>query len=62
VLPPTVLSLHIFVMVAFTLVLFAMTYEYDGRGTISRFEGFMLLMAYLAFTTYVVLQNVRIGV
>ena len=62
VLPPTVLSLHIFVMVAFTLVLFAMTYEYDGRGAISRFEGLMLVGAYLAFTTYVVFQNVRIGV
>ena len=60
VLPQTVLSLHIFVMVAFTLVLFAMTYEYDGRGVISRFEGVMLVAAYLAFSTYVVLQNVRI--
>ena len=59
-MPPSVLSLHIFVMVAFTLVLFAMTYEYDGRGAISRFEGFMLVAAYLAFSTYVVLQNVRI--
>ena len=59
-MPPSVLSLHIFVMVAFTLVLFAMTYEYDGRGAISRFEGFMLVVAYLAFSTYVVLQNVRI--
>jgi Ca2+/Na+ antiporter len=48
-------------MVAFTLVLFAMTYEYDGRGAISRFEGFMLISAYIAYTTYVVLQNVRIG-
>ncbi len=28
-LAPTVLSLHIFVMVAFTLVLFAMTYDYN---------------------------------
>ncbi len=61
VLPPTVLSLHIFVMVAFTLVLFAMTYEYDGRATISRFEGFALVFAFLAYVTYVVLQNVRIG-
>ena len=60
-LPPTVLSLHIFVMVAFTLVLFAMTYEYDGRGTISRFEGLALVSAYIAYTAYVVLQNVRIG-
>ncbi|MBT8131485.1 MAG: calcium/sodium antiporter, partial [Gammaproteobacteria bacterium] len=38
-LPPSVLSLHLFVMVAFTLVLFAMTYEYDGRGVITRYEG-----------------------
>ncbi len=57
-LPPSVLSLHIFVMVAFTLVLFAMTYEYDGRGLITRLEGFALLGAYLAYQAYVVVQNV----
>jgi cation:H+ antiporter len=61
VLSPSVLSLHLFVMVAFTLVLFAMTYEYDGRGVITRFEGFALVMAFLAYDTYVVLQNVRIA-
>ncbi len=53
VLPPSVLTLHIFVMVAFTLVLFAMTYEYEGRGRISRFEGCALFVAYLAYQTYV---------
>jgi len=58
VLPPSVLSLHIFVMVAFTLVLFAMTYEYEGRGQITRFEGFALVVAYVSYTTYVVVQNV----
>lgn len=57
-LHPSVLSLHIFVMVAFTLVLFAMTYEYEGRGQITRFEGFALITAYLAYETYVVVQNV----
>lgn len=57
-LPPSVLSLHIFVMVAFTLVLFAMTYEYDGSGRITRLEGFALLGAYLAYQAYVVVQNV----
>lgn len=57
-LPPSVLTLHIFVMVAFTLVLFAMTYDYDGKGKISRFEGFSLLAAYVAYITYVVVQNV----
>ena len=57
-LPPSVLSLHIFVMVAFTLVLFAMTYEYEGRGQITRFEGLALIAAYLAYQGYVVVQNV----
>jgi cation:H+ antiporter len=57
-LPPSVLTLHIFVMVAFTLVLFAMTYDYDGKGRISRFEGFSLATAYAAYIAYVVVQNV----
>jgi cation:H+ antiporter len=58
---PTVLSLHIFVMVAFTLVLFAMTYDYDGEGELSRIEGAALLIAFIAYDTYVVMQNVRIA-
>jgi len=56
---PSVLSLHIFVMVAFTLVLFAMTYDYDGKSELSRIEGVALLSAFIAYDTYVVLQNVR---
>ncbi len=58
VLPPSVLYLHIFVMVAFTLVLFAMTYDYEGKGRISRFEGLALITAYIAYVTYVVAQNI----
>jgi hypothetical protein len=46
-------------MVAFTLVLFAMTYDYDGKSELSRLEGFALLAAFVAYDTYVVLQNVR---
>ena len=57
-LPPTVLSLHIFVMVAFTLVLFVMTYDYDGKTELSRLEGVALLLSYIAYTAYVVGQNV----
>jgi len=57
-LPPSVLSLHIFVLVAFTLVLFAMTYDYDGKGNINRFEGLALMVAYVAYIGYVVAQNV----
>jgi cation:H+ antiporter len=58
-LEPEVLSLHVFVMVAFTLVLFAMTYDYEGKSELSRIEGAALLAAFLAYDTYVVLQNVR---
>jgi cation:H+ antiporter len=57
-LAPSVLSLHIFVMVAFTLVLFAMTYDYDGKSELSRIEGSALFIAYVAFISYVIAQNV----
>jgi len=57
-LAPSVLSLHIFVMVAFTLVLFAMTYDYDGKGQLSRLEGVALLAAYIAYDGYVIAQNI----
>ena len=57
-LAPTVLSLHIFVMVAFTLVLFAMTYDYDGKAQLSRLEGLALFVAYIAYGSYVVAQNI----
>mgnify|MGYP001552856495 FL=1 len=56
-LAPTVLSLHVFVMVAFTLVLFAMTYDYDGKTDLSRMEGSALLAAIVAYYAYVALQN-----
>jgi cation:H+ antiporter len=57
-LAPSVLSLHVFVMVAFTLVLFAMTYNYDGKSELSRLEGFALVLAFIAYQAYVVIQNV----
>jgi Ca2+/Na+ antiporter len=44
-------------MVAFTLVLFAMTYDYDGKSDLSRLEGIALLTAYLAYLGYVATQN-----
>lgn len=56
-LAPSVLSLHIFVMSGFTLVLFAMTYEYDGKGRINRLEGGALLGAFIAYFSYVIIQN-----
>lgn len=54
----SVLSLHVFVMVAFTLVLFAMTYDYDGKSELSRIEGSALLIAYVAYEAYVIAQSV----
>ena len=57
----SVLSLHIFVMVAFTLVLFAMTHDYDGKSELSRIEGIALLLAFIAYDTYVILEHVSIG-
>ncbi|HEX6261174.1 MAG TPA: calcium/sodium antiporter [Woeseiaceae bacterium] len=57
-LPPSVLSLHLFVMAAFTLVLFTMTYEYEGIGSITRLEGGALLAAYIAYDIYVIAQNI----
>ncbi|MBT8085259.1 MAG: calcium/sodium antiporter [Woeseia sp.] len=57
-LPQSVLSLHIFVMVAFTLVLFATTYEDNDVGRVNRFEGFCLLAAYIGYISYVTVQNV----
>jgi len=54
----SVLSLHVFVMVAFTLILFAMTYDYDGKSELSRLEGTALLLAFVAYDYYVVSQNI----
>jgi hypothetical protein len=35
-----------------------MTYEYEGRGKITRVEGLALIAAYLAYQGYVVAQNI----
>jgi len=56
-LPTSVMALHLFVMSAFTLALFAMTYEFDGHGRINRLEGGALLLAYLGYMAYVVAQT-----
>ncbi len=56
-LAPTVLSLHVFVMTAFTLVLFAMSYNSDGKAQLSRLEGLVLFTAFIAYDSYVIAQN-----
>jgi len=37
-----------------------MTYDYDGKNELSRIEGAALLIAFIAYDSYVVLQNVTI--
>jgi hypothetical protein len=59
-LQSVVLSLHIFVMVPFTLALFAMTYDYDGKSEWSRIEGIALLVAFMAYDAYMAAQNIHI--
>ncbi len=57
-LPPSVLSLHIIVLVAFTLTLFVIIYRYNGKKHISRLHGLAFLITFIAYDTYVVAQNV----
>lgn len=54
---PEVLTLHFFVMVAYTLVLFAMAYNYSGIGRVNRGEGLALLVSFAAYHYYVLSQN-----
>ncbi len=56
-LAPEVLTLHFFVVAAFTLVLFAMAYTYSGVGYINRVEGAILLVAFIAYHIYVIRKD-----
>ena len=51
---PKVLTLHLPVMVGLTLVIFAIAYNFGGRGRVYRVEGFLLLMSFLAYQAYVI--------
>ncbi len=57
ILPASVLSLHILVMVGFTLGLFVITYDCDGKYAIRKREGLSLLVAFLAYEVYVIMLN-----
>jgi len=50
----SMLGLHLPVMIALTLVLFALTYNFTGTGRISRIEGFILLSVFLGYEGYLV--------
>lgn len=49
---PEVLTRDLPVMAALTVVLFAMCYGFRGPGRINRFEGSALLLAFVAYTVY----------
>lgn len=51
---PEVLTLHIPVMVGLTLVIFAIAYNFGGRGRVFRTEGFLLLTSFVAYQLYVI--------
>jgi cation:H+ antiporter len=57
VVAESVLTLHMFVLIGFTIVLFAMTYYYGDTARIDRRSGVALLTAYVAYTSYVISQN-----
>ena len=42
-----------------TSVLFAMTYDYDGKADLSRLEGIALLAAYICYLGYIVTQTIQ---
>ncbi len=60
-IPPEVLSLHFFVMISLTLVLFAMAYNYSGAGRINRIEGSALLIVFVCYHVYVLNQSFSSG-
>lgn len=49
-----VLILHLPVMVGLTLVIFAVAYNFGGRGRVFRVEGFLLLMSFVAYQVYII--------
>ena len=49
---PEVLARDVPVMAALTLALFALCYGFRGPGRINRFEGSALLLAFVAYTVY----------
>ncbi|WP_297811714.1 calcium/sodium antiporter [uncultured Methylophaga sp.] len=51
---PEVLSRDVLVMLALTVSLFVIGYGFKKPGRINRLEGALLLMAYLAYTTYLI--------
>jgi len=54
-IPPDVLTRDWPVMMAMTLGLFVMAYGFRGQGRINRIEGCLLLLAFIAYNSYLVM-------
>jgi cation:H+ antiporter len=52
--PPEVISRDMMVMGALTLSLFAIGYGFRGPGRINRLEGLLLLVCFVAYTSYLI--------
>lgn len=53
VFDPSLLQLHLPVMIAVTLVLFGLTYNFTGTGHISRWHGIGLLLVFLIYEGHI---------
>lgn len=54
--PSEVLTRDWPMVVGLTIALFVFAYGFRGQGRINRWEGLLLLLAYLAYTAYLILQ------
>lgn len=57
ILPPSVMSFHMLVMIGFTLGLFIITYDCDGKHAIRKREGIAILGAFFIYEAYVIITS-----
>jgi cation:H+ antiporter len=56
-LDPDLWAVHLRVMLAFTVVFFVIAYNYTGTIRVKRWEGALLLIGFIAYHSYLALQN-----
>ena len=54
-LPEDIFNIHLMLMLSLTLVIFFMTFR--KNNVISRAEGFLLLLTFLTYIGYIILNN-----
>ena len=57
--PPEIMTRDWPMVVGLTVALFVFAYGFRGQGRINRWEGLVLLLAYLAYTAYLILEITR---